>query len=71
MMKKALLLIAITHTVVANASDLSSAQAIQNKTNTEASQSQTRINKSADNTLSYQADIEQLEDELKKPRCLS
>ncbi len=65
MMKKALLLIAITHTVVANASDLSSAQAIQNKTNTEASQSQTRINKSAENTLSYQADIEQLEDELK------
>ncbi|MUK94555.1 DUF3450 family protein [Aliivibrio fischeri] len=65
MMKKALLLIAITQTVVANASDLSSAQAIQNKTNTEASQSQTRINKSADNTLSYQADIEQLEDELK------
>ena len=65
MIKKALLFITITHAMAVSASDLSSAQAIQNKTTSASTQSQARINTSADSTLSLRADIEQLEEEVK------
>lgn len=65
MIKKALLFITITHAMAVSASDLSSAQAIQNKTTSASAQSQARINTSADSTLSLRADIEQLEEEVK------
>ena len=65
MIKKALLFITITHAMAVSASDLSSAQEIQNKTTNASAQSQARISRSADSTLSLRADIEQLDEEVK------
>ncbi|WP_418114212.1 DUF3450 domain-containing protein [Vibrio scophthalmi] len=48
-----------------SASSLDSAQAIQNKTNSASVASQKRIDNSADTTLRLQAEIEQLEEEVK------
>ncbi|WP_162046275.1 DUF3450 domain-containing protein [Vibrio taketomensis] len=48
-----------------SASSLDSAQAIQNKTNASSVVSQQRIDKSADAALSLQAEIEQLQEEVK------
>ena len=47
------------------ASDLGTAQAIQNKTNTASAQSQTRISHSADSTLSLRSDISNWKKKLK------
>lgn len=49
----------------ASASSLDSAQSIQNKTNAASVASQKRINNSADSTLVLQAEIEQLQEEVK------
>ncbi|MGF1902672.1 DUF3450 domain-containing protein [Aliivibrio sifiae] len=65
MTKKAWLLVMMAQPMAVYASDLGTAQAIQNKTNTASAQSQTRISHSADSTLSLRADIEQLEEEVK------
>ena len=65
MTKKAWLLVMMAHPMAVYASDLGTAQAIQNKTNTASAQSQTRISHSADSTLSLRSDIEQLEEEVK------
>lgn len=65
MTKKAWLLVMMAQPMAVYASDLGTAQAIQNKTNTASAQSQTRISHSADSTLSLRSDIEQLEEEVK------
>ena len=65
MTKKAWLLVMMAQPMAVYASDLGTAQAIQNKTNTASAQSQARISHSADSTLSLRADIEQLEEEVK------
>ncbi|MGF1905076.1 DUF3450 domain-containing protein [Aliivibrio salmonicida] len=65
MTKKAWLLVMMAQPMAVYASDLGTAQAIQNKTNTTSAQSQTRISHSADSTLSLRSDIEQLEEEVK------
>lgn len=49
----------------ASASNLDTAQSIQNKTNAASASSQQRINKSNDAALSLQAEIEQLQEEVK------
>lgn len=65
MTKKAWLLVMMAQPMAVYASDLGTAQAIQNKTNTASAQSQARISHSADSTLSLRSDIEQLEEEVK------
>ena len=65
MTKKAWQLVMMAQPMAVYASDLGTAQAIQNKTNTASAQSQTRISHSADSTLSLRSDIEQLEDKEK------
>lgn len=65
MTKKAWLLVMMAQPMAVYASDLGTAQAIQNKTNKASAQSQTRISHSADSTLSLRSDIEQLEEEVK------
>ncbi len=63
--KKAWLFVMMAQPMAVYASDLGTAQTIQNKTNTASAQSQTRISHSADSTLSLRSDIEQLEEEVK------
>ncbi|WP_434998275.1 DUF3450 domain-containing protein [Vibrio scophthalmi] len=65
LVKSSLALFVITAIAPAVSSSLDSAQAIQNKTNSASVASQQRIDNSADTTLRLQAEIEQLEEEVK------
>ena len=58
--KTSLALMVATAGFSATASSLDSAQSIQSKTNSSSAASQKRIDVSAENTLSLQAEIEQL-----------
>ncbi|MFN3015225.1 DUF3450 domain-containing protein [Vibrio coralliilyticus] len=63
--KTSLALMVATAGFSATASSLDSAQSIQSKTNSSSAASQKRIDVSAENTLSLQAEIEQLQEEVK------
>lgn len=65
LVKSSLALFVVTAIAPAAASNLDSAQAIQNKTNNASVVSQKRIDKSADASLRLQAEIEQLKEEVK------
>lgn len=68
MTKKAWLLVMMAQPMAVYASDLGTAQAIQNKTNTASAQSQTRISHSADSTLSLSSDIVQQISDIEQTR---
>ncbi|EGU46401.1 hypothetical protein VII00023_03078 [Vibrio ichthyoenteri ATCC 700023] len=63
--KTSLAIVIAAATSPVSASSLDSAQAIQNKTNAASASSQKRIDNSADTSLRLQAEIEQLEEEVK------
>ncbi|MDA0147632.1 DUF3450 domain-containing protein [Vibrio sp. LaRot3] len=65
LIKSSLALIVAAAIAPVHASSLDNAQAIQSKTNSASVASQKRIDKSADNTLSLSAEIEQLQEEVK------
>ncbi|WP_260258388.1 DUF3450 domain-containing protein [Vibrio intestinalis] len=65
LIKSSLALFVAATLAPAQASSLDNAQTVQSKTNSASVSSQKRINKSADNTLSLTADVEQLQEEVK------
>ncbi|QXC56334.1 DUF3450 domain-containing protein [Vibrio mimicus] len=64
-MKRCLLLLCVSALLPAHATSLDQAQAIQNSTNQASTQSQQKIDRSAEKTLVLRAEIEQLNEEVK------